>query len=118
MGYFAETMALFEFKGDAEEYYAAKRRDEYDSGRHGRPASLSKSADLYNSTNMHKNISGKQMVRTGEDYRKYQERSKNDIKSAKEWEETRKDIRKLGKDMHSTKSCKESFEEAFASVIL
>ena len=107
MGYFTETMALFEFKSDIAYDYARKRELERRSGDHDKASydRAKATTDLY-----------KDFVQTPSrnmsDYKRRNDASKTGAEIADSVEK-RRDINRKER-----KSCKESFSEAFDSVIL
>ena len=127
MGYFAETMALFEFKGDAERSYADRRDYERGTNSHTSGKLASRQAKGRVNDNRHyggggvggykdvKDIASDEFLGDSKKERldSYSWYSKSQAKNIHRMSDaTRKDAKRRAS------SCKESFEEAFASVIL
>ena len=128
MGYFAETMALFEFKGDAESAYERRRTAETMSGDHKYGKHYSKVGRDSINSNSHgyKNGNGNDIIKSDKfsgttAKEKLNDYSKKRLDGAKEMHgylDRAREFSKSNADVNKRINCKESFEEAFASVIL
>ena len=137
MGYFAETMALFEFKGDAEAAYANRRALEGLSGDHIKGKRYSDAGKAYVNSNSHgKGIgNGNDIIKSSRfsgstAKEKMDDFSRKRLDRADTIHGTYDSMRKFSKGNSDSarradneikqirRSCKESFEEAFDSVIL
>ena len=107
MGYFTETIALFEFKSDIARDYASKRELERRSGDHDKA-----SYDRARATDALYKRDVQVPSRNMTDYRRRNDASKTSAEIS-DMAEKRRDINRKER-----KSCKESFSEAFDSIIL
>lgn len=112
MGYFTETMALFEFKSDIAREISMKRELDKDY-RHDKAFNDRQRGAV---NNYARSVEGK--TRTMDDYRR-RNQANNDIVNLNDASERTRNLARDGKpNRHQRKSCKESFDEAFDSVIL
>ena len=112
MGYFAETMALFEFKSDIELDIAQKRENDHYSRSHlGDSKRANDQLDKFN-----KSRSG--TVRNMEDYNNRNNENRIATGYSKTADELLSGSRNGKPNRHQRKACKESFSEAFDSIVL
>ena len=126
MGYFSETMALFETKGDVNAAFALRNLSNSDTGlhngagkkasKHGNTSNWSdtpmKTADDYRKRNDYANA-----VASGAEIKRERQR-KHGLEYNKDCGKIRQRDIKRDRDAYASYTYKESFSEAFNSVIL
>ena len=127
MGYFTETMALFEFKSDIEKANSRRLMHDLNSNQHGHQYAKMHSKDGHEFGWKDGTADGKWMhdrtnKRIAAEDQQYYENRKRDRERAKSDPEyaKRKAERNIeyNNAMKKNKSCNESFSEAFDSIIL